>query len=131
MGVYNLDHRTRYKDISGRTTLLATDDLSATARTLVALRAGYTIFIQKISVAVITDNAATQSFQDNAGTPRVIGKTKVSPGIGPIVFDYGDEGVALTEGKQFDLKNSAAGLAAEIQWTGYMKPTGTMQPSGI
>jgi hypothetical protein len=126
MGVFNQDHRVRYKDISGRTTLLAADDLSATARTLVALRAGYTIFIQKITVSVVVDNAATQSFQDNASTPRVIGKTKASPGLGPITFDFGDEGAGLTEGKQFDLKSSAAGLAAEIVWTGYMKPTGTL-----
>ena len=131
MSVYNRDHRTRFKDISGSSVLAAADNLSATARTLVALKAGYTIFIQRISVNVITDNAATLTFKDNASTPVVIAGTKASPGIGPILYDFGDEGVGLTEGKQFDLANSAAGLAAEIHWEGYLKPTGTLVPSGI
>jgi len=126
------DYRQRrkvYQDISGSTVLAAADDLSATARILVALKAGYTIFIQRIIVDVITDNAATLLFEDNA--PVVIAKTKASPGIGPILHEYGPEGRGLTVSKQFELKNSAAGLAADIHWEGYMRPTGTIQPSGI
>lgn len=122
------DYRQRrkvFKDISGSTVLAATDDLSSTPRVLVALAAKYSIFIQKIVVDVTTDNAATQNFEDNAGTPVVIAKTKASPGIGPITFDFGSEGRPLTEGKQFELKSSAAGLAADIHWEGYMRPTGT------
>lgn len=123
----NLDaHRTRFRDISGRTTLAAGDNLSVTPRQLVAGKAGHTIFVQKASFNVITDNAATQTLQDDNGTPRVIAKTKASPGIGPINFDFGEEGVALTEGKDLELANSGAGLAAEITWTGYMKMTGVM-----
>ncbi len=124
--VGNYEQRTCFQDISGRTTLAAADNLSATARQLVAAKPSHTIFIQRITVNVITDNAATLKFQDNNGTPRIIAGTKVSPGIGPIVFDMGDEGAALTEGKEFQLMNSAAGLAAEIIWHGYMKPTATM-----
>jgi hypothetical protein len=126
MSVKNLEHRTVHRDISGRTTLAAADNLSVTARQLVELKANHTIFIQKISVNVITDNAATLTFQDDNTTPRIIAGTKASPGIGPINFDFGEEGVALTEGKDFELKNSGAGLAAEITWTGYMKQTSTM-----
>lgn len=123
--------RKRYQDISGSTVLAATDDLSATARSLAALKSGYTVYVQKIVVNVITDNAATLTFQDDAGTPVVIAKTKASPGLGSIVFDFGGEGRGLTVSKTFTLKNSAAGLAADIHWEGYMKPTGTIQPSGI
>lgn len=121
--VGNYEQRTAFQDVSGRTTLAATDDLSATARSLVAAQNSYSIFVQKITVSVITDNAATLTFEDNNGTPRIIAKTKASPGLGPIVFDFGDEGVQLTEGKQFELKNSAAGLAAEIVWSAYKKLT--------
>ncbi len=117
--------RKQFQDISGGTVLAAVDDLSSTARTLKALAAKYTVYVQRIIVNVITDNAATLTFQDDAGTPVVIAKTKASPGIGPITFDFGDEGRPLTEGKTFTLKNSAAGLAADITWEGYMKPTGT------
>lgn len=113
----------RYTDISGSTVLAAGDNLSVTFRQLVAARTGETIYIQKIAVHVITDNAATLSFQDDAGTPIVIAGTKASPGIGPIPFDFGPDGRALTEAKDFELKNSAAGLAADITWTGYRRPT--------
>lgn len=122
--------RRRYKDISGSTVLAAANDLSATPRTLQALRAAYTIYIQRIVVHVITDNAATLTFTDS-GTPVVIAGTKASPGIGPITFDFGAKGRALTEAKDFLLKNSAAGLAADITWEGYMRPTSAMTPSGI
>ena len=131
MGVRNQDHRTRYKDISGSTVVAAGDSLSATLRVLVAGRTGYTIFVQRITVNVITDNAATLNFQDDASTPIVIAKTKASPGIGPILFEFGDEGRALTEAKDFELGNSAAGLAADVHWEGYQKATGTIVPSQI
>lgn len=131
MSVLLNTHRTRYKDISGSTVLATGDNLSATARTLVALKAGYTIFIQRIEVNVNTDAAQSLTFQDNAGTPVVIASVKASPGVGPIPIDFGPEGRALTEGKQFDLKNSAAGVGADITWVGYLKPTGTIQPSGL
>lgn len=131
MSVYNRDLRTRFKDVSGSTVLAAGDNLSATARTLVTGRTGYTLYIQKITVNVITDNAATLQFKDTAGTPVVIAGTKASPGIGPILFDFGDEGRALTEAKNFTLANSAAGLAADIHWEGYERPTGTLTPAQI
>lgn len=131
MGVFNREHRTRYKDVSGRTTLAAGDNLSAAGRTLVALKVGYTTYVEKIQVNVITDNAATLQFKDSAGTPRVIAGTKASPGIGPITFEFGDEGIPLTEAKDFNLWNSAAGLAAEIYWEGYQKPTGTLTTAQV
>ena len=115
----------RYTDISGSSVLATGDNLSATFRQLVAAVSGETIYIQKILVNVITDNAATLLFQDDAGTPVVIAGTKASPGIGPITFDFGPDGRALTEAKDFELKNSAAGLAADITWTGYRKRTAT------
>lgn len=130
MGSYNNRNRSLFRDVSGSTVLAAADDLSSTARTLVALAAKYTIYVQRIIVNVITDNAATLTFQDT-GTPVVIAKTKASPGLGPIIFEFGEEGRALTEGKAFTLKNSAAGLAADITWEGYIKPTATRIPSEI
>jgi hypothetical protein len=131
MSVANKDHRLMFRDISGSSVLAAATDLSSTARILVALKTGYTIYIQKIVVHVITDNAATLTFGDNASTPIVIAGTKASPGLGPIPFDFGDEGRPLTEAKQFQLKNSGAGLAADITWEGYIKPTGTLTPDQI
>jgi hypothetical protein len=126
-----LQRQSRYQRVSGSTTLLAADDLSVTPRSLVAAKTGYTIFIQKIAVAVTTDNAATQVFQDSSGTPVKIAGTKASPGIGPILFDFGPDGTPLTEGKAFQLSNSGAGMAAQIHWEGYRKPTATLTPSTV
>lgn len=129
----NLRGRNRqiYQDKSGSTTLLATDDLSSTPRTLASGKAKYTLFIQTISIDVTTDNAATLTFRDTASTPIKAAATKVSPGIGPIFFDLGEEGFALTEGKDFVLANSAAGLAAAISFTCFLKPTNTRTPADI
>lgn len=125
----------RYTNISGSTVLATGDNLSATARVLVGvngvvplssanLLAG-TIYIQRIQVNIITDAAQSLTLQDDAGTPVVIAGVKASPGVGPITFDFGPEGRALTQAKEFELKNSAAGLAADITWTGYWRATAT------
>lgn len=114
----------RYTDVSlGYTILAATDYTTASAK--IAAVAGTTIYVQKIQVAVTVDNAATQLFQDSAGTPIEIAKTKASPGLGPIIFDFGPDGFPLTEGKSLDHKMSAAGLAASISITAYRRITGT------
>jgi len=127
----NNEHRRMFQDISGSSVLAAADDLSTTARVLAAGKAGYTIYVQEITVNVITDNAATQTFQDDATTPVVIAKTKASPGIGPIVFDFGEEGRALTVDKDFEMKNSAAGLAADVSWRGYKRLTGVITAANL
>lgn len=122
MGDYNRN-QIRYTDISGSTVLAAGDNLSVTARELVEGVAGWTIFIQKITVNIVTDAAQSLTLGDDAGTPVVIAGVKASPGVGPIPFDFGPEGRALTEDQSFQLKNSAAGLAADITWSGYMRQT--------
>lgn len=113
----------RYLDISGSTVLAVGDNLSVTPRVLVTGIAGQTIYIQKIFVAVLTDNAARALFQDDATTPVVIAATKASPGIGPIEYDFGPDGRALTESKDLELWNTAAGLVADITWVGYQRQT--------
>ncbi|MET0742952.1 MAG: hypothetical protein ABWY78_06235 [Microvirga sp.] len=125
------EHRRRFQDISGSTVLAVGDNLSATLRVLAAGKAGYTIYVQSIAVHVLTDNAATLNFQDDATTPVVVAKTKASPGIGPIYFEFGDEGRALTEGKDFELGNSAAGLVADITWQGYKRLSGVITPANL
>jgi hypothetical protein len=112
-----------YKDVSGSGVVTAAQDLSGTARVLVALRLLETIFIQKITLTIKTDNAATQSFQDTASSPVVALPTKASPGLIVIQVDFGPDGFALTEGKAFVLANSGAGLAYSYSFTAYQKLT--------
>lgn len=117
---YNL---TQFENWSQGYALLAGDDFSTTKKHPIAAKIGWTIYLQKISVMVTTDNAATQTFQDTAGTPIKAASTKVSPGIGPIVFDFGPDGFPLTEGEGLDHANSAAGLAGAVTITAYRKKT--------
>jgi len=114
--------RLRHQSITGDRNFLAATDYT-TANALVAAKAKYTIYIQNIHVQVTTDNAATLTFQDTTGTPVIIAKTKPSPGVGPIVFDFGEEGRALPTGKGFNVLMSATGLAGDIHWEGYRKLT--------
>lgn len=81
----------------------------------------YQIFIQKITLSVTTDNAATQSFQSSNATPVVYAKSKVSPGIGPITWDFGTEGVPITAGENFVHEMSAAGMAGSVAIQAYAK----------
>lgn len=128
MPVYNREARTQYKAIAADVTVLAAADPSAT---IVALKTNYTIYITHISVAVTTDNAATLTFQDTHSTAVLIAKTKASPGIGPILFEFGEDGTPLTANYALALTASGAGLTARVHVEGYYKPSATMVPSGI
>lgn len=117
----------RYTDATVTKYVAAADDLSTTPLELIAApdSTQNTIYVQKILVSVTTDAAQSLIFQDGAGTPVVFAKTKVSPGLGPILFDFGPDGLPLTQGKALNLKNSAAGLACAVTVTAYSRRTGT------
>lgn len=113
-----------HADVSTSYSFLATDNFSVTPRSVIAAKANHTIYITKIRVMVTTDDTATQTFQDTASPTTIkAAKTKVSPGIGMIDFDFGHNGFALTEGKGLDHANSAAGLAGSVTVTAYQKRT--------
>jgi hypothetical protein len=110
-----------HKDVSISRNVLATD---GNLDGLIASIAKWTIYIQKIIMNVSTDAAQSVTFQDNSATPVIVAKSKASPGLGPIVFDLGEEGYALGEGKQLDVKQTA-GLAYTLRIEGYARPTAT------
>lgn len=101
---------------------LAGTDYS-TANTKIAAKTGFTINIIKITLSVTTDNAATQLWQSNNGTPVEIAKSKASPGLGPITWDFGSDGFAVAEGEALQHKMSAAGMAGTVSITAYYKRT--------
>lgn len=115
----------RYEDVSVSYSIVAATDYS-TANAKIAAKTGYTIYIQRILVNVSTTNAATQLFQDNASTPIIAAGTPATPALGPIVFDFGGDGFALTESKSLDHKMSGAGLAASITIQAYRKRTAAL-----
>lgn len=120
---YNLS---QYENVTVSGVVLNTDDLSSSLRHLITGKTGWTIYIQSIFLAVTTDHAATQLFQDTASSPIIAAGTKASPGIGPIPFPFGAEGFALTEAKGLDLKNSGAGLAYSYTVQAYRKKTASI-----
>lgn len=91
--------------------------------TLVTVKnANTTLFIQRIIVYVNVDAAQSWSFEDSNGTPKKIAEVTISPGDETRWdFDFGDKGIPLTEGMNFVLNVSAAGLGGNIVWEGYAR----------
>ena len=128
VAVRNNQYNTRFKDVGG-TLKVATTDGDQTLVT--APNANYSIFIQKLWVMVTVDAAQSWSFEDSNGTPRVIGKIIASPGVGlQEVIPWTPQGVQLTEGKNFVLNVSAAGLEGTIHWEGYARMTAAAVAAG-
>jgi hypothetical protein len=114
------NYRSWYQDISGHLAVLAaTDDT-----TLFTAKANHTLFIQRIIFFVTTSAAQSMSFEDSNGTPKQIANIPATPADDTRWdFDFGDIGVPLTEGKNFVMNVSAAGLAGQLEWYGYQKLT--------
>ena len=113
--------RRDFTNVSGHLAVAAaTDDT-----TLATGKAGWTIFIQRISFLIETSTSATASFEDSNGTAVLLAITDASPGVGTqYVWDFGPRGKPCTEGKNFQVDFSATGLAGHIEYDGYMKQTG-------
>ena len=87
-------------------------------------RTSYTIYVQRIIAYITTDAAQSWSFEDDNGTPKKIAEIPSSPGDETRWdFDFGDEGIPLTQGKDLELNVSAAGLAGHIKVYAYRRLT--------
>ena len=106
-------YRTMFQDKNTTFSVAAAD--SATKENVITPKsASHTLYIQRIILSVITDAAQSLTFQDDASTPVIVGKSAASPGLGlEIVADFGPVGYALTEGKNLDIVISGAGLACK------------------
>jgi len=131
MSVKNLEHRTHFKDISRSLNLEAADVPTTVGANFIVGKASYTIFIQRISVHVLTAAAQAITFQDDAGTPIEIAILPVSAAIGDLhVLLSSEEGVPLTEGTNLDI-TGAAGVQARIIIEGYRKLTGVITAANL
>jgi hypothetical protein len=123
MAVQNQNARTHFQACAADVTILTGADPSAT---IIAAKTNYTIYVTSISLAVTTDNAATQTIQDTASTPVVIAKSKASPGLGPILWEFGEDGTPLTADKGLALLASGAGLGGRLHVEAYYRQSGTL-----
>lgn len=119
-------YRAQYSDKSTVVAVAAAD--SATKEDVIAVKSsGHTIYIQRIVLSVFTDAAQSLTFQDDASTPVVVGKSAASPGLGvEVVADFGPKGMALTAGKNLDVVISGAGLGAKASIEAYERRTATV-----
>lgn len=113
--------RSFYQDVSGSLKVTsATDD-----STLQASKTSYTIYLQKIHVEVTAGSAAvTWTIKDSAGTPVLLVPSLDASAIVHYDFDFGPEGIPLTEAKDLLLDVSAAGAVGWVSWEAYLKLTG-------
>lgn len=121
LGDYN-QYRANFRDVSTDYDFLAATDYT-TAQEIIAAKAKHEIMIQRIVLAVTTDNAAVQTFQNDVATPDLIAKSKASPGLGAIEWDFGPVGVSCGDGQAFDHLMSAAGMAGRVSVLAYLRPT--------
>lgn len=80
---------------------------------------GHQLFVQKITVDVVTAAAQAVQIRDSAGTPVVIATIPASQST-PLVIDFGPQGRALTVGKNLDISNTA-GPALDFHFEAYEK----------
>jgi len=129
MGIKRDEYRTVFQDVSVDKNFVAGS--SASEDPLIAGKAGYTIFVQKITVAITTSAAQSLTFQDNATTPIVIAVIPNSASVGSHEFEFGKKGVGLTVGKDLDLVASAAGPAGQIHVQAYLRLIGPVTPANL
>ena len=116
-------YRTMFRDKTASFIVAAADTATITDA-ITPRSASYTVFVQRITLSVITDAAQSLTFQDDAATPVLIAKSPASPGLGvEIVADFGPAGRGLTAGTNLDVVISGAGLACKGNIEAYERLT--------
>lgn len=117
-------------DVSARGRVLAA---TAGPLTAIALKVGWTINVQRVHIHITTSAAATAKFADDNGTPVIVGISDSSPLVdSEFHWDFGPQGISLTEAKNLILTLSTTGLAFSWYVEAYMKQTAIERvPSGI
>lgn len=112
-----------YQNVSTSYVFVAATDWSgASVHSVIAARTGFTLYVIKIALSVTTDNAATQQWQ-SITTDVPVAKSKASPGLGMLEWDFGPDGYALPAGEGLEHLMSAAGMAGTVEITAYMRRT--------
>lgn len=118
--------RTFYQDVSGSLRVAAATDDS----TLVSARVNHTLYLQKLHVEITAGSmGVTWSFTDGAGSPVPLVPSLDASGIVHYDFDFGPEGIPLTEEEDFLLNVSATGAAGWVSWEMYQKLTAVAAPA--
>lgn len=110
--------RLTYKDCSTSAAFAAADGNT----TLIAGRANYTIYVQKIFVKISTSAAQAITFEDSNSSQKYVAKIPSAPGVDTQwTFDFGEEGEPLTSAKSL-MMDMTAGNAGHVEVLAYFKP---------
>lgn len=102
------------------------------ADTPVEIHAGHaadsTIYVTKVTLTIITHaNAKFVAVQDDNGTPKVIAKHNdltAAAGVPSVVtWDFGEQGIPLTNGKDLDCVSESSGVAGIVYAEGWEAET--------
>jgi hypothetical protein len=119
--------RLLYRNVSTSGVVLAGDNYSVTPLTLITCLGGtFAIFVQKITIGIITEHNSTARFRDTAGTPLVLAEIENPSTEAPYTWDFGEDGFQLTAGEDLVYANSGAGMALSYAVQAYMKAVSTM-----
>ena len=127
-------YRSTYSDVS---TGLAAGPLVANPSTLATARNSSTqIFVQKITVNVGVYAAETWTLQDSADAPVKIAVATIPAAAsalpsenGAYVYDFGAQGIPLTQGKNLVLSRSDANAVGSVSVEAYSRPIGPVTPA--
>lgn len=127
--VGNREQRTQYRSARANLVLLAADNPAAVV--LITGKTKYTLHVTLIVISVTTTAAQSIDIQDSAGTPIEVAGLPASAAEGCYRWDFGEEGVPITEAANLTITTSAAGVAAYIHVEGYFLQTGVMTPAEL
>ena len=123
---------TEYKSACAGTFVATGDNRSVTPLTLIAAVAGQTLFVTKVTFMFDTsDRTKTWRLIGSTATVSIaVAKATYDPAAGanvpgPVVFDFGEDGLELTEGDALYYKNSAAGASGAIFVQAYRRVPAT------
>lgn len=102
---------------------VASGAASTTASTLVTGITGWTIYVTSVNISVTQDGATSIKLSDTTNSLIFVGIP--SPGLVRLEANFGEDGVALTEGYglQYNFSTAATAFACKGVVEGYMKPT--------
>lgn len=114
--------------------ILATDTSTELNNLITPKSPNHALFIQAISFSETTEsNGKSLTFQDDSGTPIVLGKYNsitLAGGVAKQVYlDFGPRGYQLGTGKNFDVIVSAAGIAGALHVEAYERLIGPVAPA--
>ena len=118
--------RLSFRNVSISKVIATTDNHSASFLTLIAELAGFSIYIQKITFSVTVEHNSEATVQSTDATAIPYAEINNPSTEGPFEFDFGEDGVQVTEGEGLVFRNSGAGMGLIVYVQAYLKPTATL-----